>query len=331
MQSDVISRVKKIYIKNKIDISSKIFPYYQTTDYYLTYHNMKDRLENMHECFLKQFTKHISEYSDVDCKISFYKFIIQKFKNIKKNIKNNSISDCFEISPYKKLGIIFVSDNISDYLIEYLFGGCELKNSSNGLFKKLTLSTINIVKKMFKIILEQYYFLWNKVSLCKMKLILNRLQNLNEISNVNFINSKDTFVTFLFRLRIANKFGMLGICLPTSLSFQCNNEADVNSVHNVSHISYDNVVNTEIRKRLFQVIVYNCKIVLKIVLIENYITLSKIIAFKVGDILPIHMLDNVVAYSENVPILIGKYKMFKNKYVFCVVDYYNSTLNYKNG
>jgi len=152
------------------------------------------------------------------------KLLYKNFVIIKKNILNDFVIGYFEISPYEKIGTICISYNVMAYLIEYMFGGQGLNCYSKTLFKNLTLSESNIIKKLFNVILQEYCNLWNKTLFCKIKFNLNYLKNVDKIFDSNFSDDNKIFTNFLFHTKIGTISGLLNINFPIKIFYLLQNE-----------------------------------------------------------------------------------------------------------
>ena len=316
MRNNIISKAEKFYIQNRSDKTLKIFPYYEKIDYYTTY-DIHTCLKHAHKYFFKEISLYIFESIGIkNCLFFFNKIVIQKFCDYKKNILNNVVIDYFEITPYKKIGTICISYDIITYLIEHIFGGKDLNYCSKILSKNVTLFEVNIIKKFFSLILKKYSFLWNKTLFCKIKFNLNHSKNIDRMFNSTLVSDDDIFTNFLLQMKIGKVSGALNISFPIEVFHVLKNEC---KKKNVSYNYYTS--NDKEKRKFFQLIVNNCKIILKIVLVERFFVFSKILKLKVGDILPICKPDNAVAYADDIPILFGKYKIFKKQYVLFFTDF----------
>lgn len=318
MQSNIIKKNNKVSIYDKLDHSIGTVLYHEMIDYY-EQKCMKEDIKRVNKNFCKTCSKYFFKNMGIDFDISFHKITFKKLNDDTEYIKNNFFMNFFKVNLYKNLGFVFISYDIILFIIEHLFGGVILYNTLKTFSKTLSSSEIIIIRKLFSVFITQYFSVWNKNIICdKFKLRFRNCDLLDQKLNINLKNRNDFFITCVFNVRKKNFCSNFGISLPVSTFYKLRNELYDKDIKNNLYFN-----NNKIWKNFLKIIVYNCNLTLRIVLVNSYCILSKILKWRVGDVLSINFKDDVIAYSENKPLLVGKYKTFEDKNAFFFINFVN--------
>ncbi|XBC38254.1 MAG: FliM/FliN family flagellar motor switch protein [Buchnera aphidicola (Floraphis choui)] len=309
MVNNTITEIKENNIKHGIKKSTKVCIYDSKIDYY-TIHQTKKSLMMISNFFSKQISLALLDNMNLEFDIELNSIQLEKYDDFKSNfIIKSKFLNSFQIIPYFETGIIRFSDNIVPSIINFLFGGKNFVEIAKNRIHELTISEINIMKKMVEIIQSKYSASWKQV--CDIDI---KFSDFQLVKNVNFKNI--IFLSTIFQIRFGNILGFLNLGLPLVL---------IKTLKDKLTNKY--IKNDLIKKKTKSIswpVIHNIEINLDIKLVNFSLLLSRILKLKIGDIISIKIPEDIIAYVDDVPVLVGKYKIYKEKRVFFLKYFFNS-------
>ncbi|XBC42877.1 MAG: FliM/FliN family flagellar motor switch protein [Buchnera aphidicola (Kaburagia rhusicola ensigallis)] len=312
MINNVILKVKKDDMSNEIQKIKKTCIYNSNIDYYTMYQTKKS-LMMIFDLFSKKVSLALFDIINVECSLELDNIQLERYNECKNNFLNARFSSYFQIFPSLETGMISLSNNIIPSIIDIVFGGQNIAETFKNDADQLTMSEINIMNKILNIIETIYSFSWKNKYNIDFK--FSNFQLIQKTSFKHIFDNNEMFLFTIFKLNLGSTLGYLNICFPFSV-IKTYKEKLVNTYKK----------NDVTKKKIDQIslpMLYDMEIHLDIKLVNFSLLLSHILELKIGDIISINTPEDIMAYSYDVPILVGKYKMYKKKHAFFVKDFLN--------
>ncbi|QCI23113.1 hypothetical protein [Buchnera aphidicola] len=306
MKNNIIFKIGKDYITKKGNKIAIDFVYNSIIDYY-TIHQIEKSLKNFFNFFSKKISLFFLDSMNINLDVKLNNIQLARYNSYKEHFVNSRFTNSFQFISHVETGIISFSDDILLSIINILFGGSNLTKVVRSNVNTLTISETNIMKKMLDIIEKAYSFSWKNQHSINFNLSDFQLMTKSDFERT--ISENNVFLFSLFCMKVGNTVGSFSIGIPFSIIKMFKDKL-VNR-----HVQSNLTIKRKIETMSWPVI-YNIKIHLDIKLIGFSLFLSKILTLKIGDIVSIKAPEDVIAYSNNTPVLSGKCKMYKKKYVF---------------
>ncbi|XBC44439.1 MAG: FliM/FliN family flagellar motor switch protein [Buchnera aphidicola (Schlechtendalia peitan)] len=314
MENNTIFQVKKNSVKNNVRKISETYVYNGLIDYYTIY-KIKKFLKEICVFFSERIAKVLFDAIDINFNVKLKKFELVQSSNYKDIFLNSRFINSFHITSSLETGIINFSENIILSIIDILFGGINLHYLSENNFRKLTISEMNIMKKILNIIQEIYSFSWKQKFNIDIEMSCFKL--INESDVIKIFSKNPIFLSTIFQIKFGNVSGLLNIGLPLIFIKSLKNTLMNQNINN----NCNNKTGLEI---ITLPMLYDVKINLNVKLVDFSLLLSRILKLKIGDIIPIRTPeDDIIAYTNNIPVLVGKYKTYRKKHAFLLKSFFN--------
>ncbi|XBC39304.1 MAG: hypothetical protein U0T63_00360 [Buchnera aphidicola (Nurudea shiraii)] len=312
MISNVILKTKKNDIAyNNINKFFKVHVYDSGLDYYTMY-QIKESLKDISIFFSKQVLLDFLDILDVKFDIKLYSIQLKKYNCEQDYFKDSTLVNIGNLSTFSEIGIIGFSDKIIESIIDVLFGGKNILQDCSNNSYTLKKYDVKIIEKIIDIIKKSYCMSWKKKHGIDIEFSNFRLVEKAHLDSI--IPNNSIFLFTIFKIKCGNKLGFLNISLSFSFIKKFKNEL-LEKHKNKIFFEKKHVDKISLK------MIYNLKINLDVKLVGLSLLLSKISFLKIGDIIFINTPENALAFSNNIPVISGKYKMYKNKYVFFVKNF----------
>ncbi|ANF16889.1 hypothetical protein XW81_00370 [Buchnera aphidicola (Schlechtendalia chinensis)] len=312
MTNNVIFKVKKNNSINNIERKSKICIYNSDFDYF-TVRGINRSLMEICNFFSKQISLDLFNIINYKFKVRLQDIKLVKYDSYRECLLNSKFSNYFNISSNLEKGIVSFSDNIIFTIIDILFGGSNTCRVSENYVYELNMSELNIMKKILKSVQKSCSLAWKQTLNTDFEIFNFTLISKNNFSNV--FSKKNVFLCTIFKIQFHNTCGFLNIYFPW------------NFLKNIKNRLLNKNFNNNSEKKLKKIsskVIYDIKIDLDVHLVNFSLSLPEILALKTGDIIPISTPeDDIIAYSNDIPLLIGKYKIYKKKHAFLMKNFFN--------
>ncbi|XBC40824.1 MAG: FliM/FliN family flagellar motor switch protein [Buchnera aphidicola (Nurudea yanoniella)] len=307
MKNKNFFQIKKNNLEYNVNKHPKICSYDFELDYYTLY-QINESLRKIFNFFSNKVCIDLLDVMNIEFDINLHSIRLEKYDNCTDYFTDSKLVGVYNIVSSLEVGIVGFSDKVISSIINVLFGG----KSSSQYFKnknvyKLTKCEKNIIKKILNIIKKVYSLSWKNEFNVDVEFFNVRLKKRNSLKSI--ISAGNIFLFTVFQIQCGNTLGFLNIIFPFSWIKTFKNKL-INHSDKNTFIEKKNIVKMSLK------MIYNIKISLDIRLVSVSVLLSDIFSLKVGDIISIKTPENAFAYSHDIPILIGKYKMHNKNYVF---------------
>ncbi|WP_367681504.1 FliM/FliN family flagellar motor switch protein [Buchnera aphidicola] len=282
---------------------------YNIKNNYHVVQNDINLLKRINNFFINQFSLDLASYLNINkIDIKLYACNVEMYKINTEYTKKTMVLNRIDIKECKDFAyMIFYFDFLS-MIFENLFGGNISRENINDNSKNITDIECKIIKNITKIAIKAYEesikkFFPIQMSLSKYKVISNG-------ENTFHLKKNTCFVT-TFHIIIGNFKGFFEVLVPLLKIKKC--------------FLYKDIVkktkgHTDIDKKTMLNNVHNLKLTLTVQLKDSIISLSNILNLQLGDIIPIQNPEFGIVYVNNLPILLGKYKIVNGRHALCVKD-----------
>ncbi|XBC37736.1 MAG: hypothetical protein U0T60_00350 [Buchnera aphidicola (Meitanaphis microgallis)] len=316
MEHDVIFNMKKDNMISEIKKVPTVCVHDWEMDYYTIYKTKRSLIE-ICDLFSNQVSLDLLDVINVEFNLEFDSIKLEKYNEYNNcHIHSKFLSYC-TIMPYSETGIVHLSDNIIPSIIDILFGGKSVTETTKCCVYRLTIVETNILKKILNIVKKIYSVSWKKKFDIDVRLSDFKLIQKFHIKHI--VSNSNIFLFMNFKVNFGNILGFLNIGFPLSIIKNCRDKL-------ANKCTRDNLVKKK-SKRLLWPMIYNLEINLDIKLVSFSLLLSQMLMLRIGDIISIHLPKNAIAYSRNAPILVGEYRIYEKKSCFFLKNFFKSKHN----
>jgi flagellar motor switch protein FliM len=265
-------------------------------------------LEKIHERFSKKLSELIYSFMSREVDVHMEVFKVVKQEEYFVSLKNPSSINTIRIHPLRGKALIVFNDELVYMLVDNYFGGYGRKKTEQEE-REFTPTETRIMNIIIKLVLNTFVDSWAPVMVIKPEVIKNEINP--QLVNMNHATDDLLLTRLKFDFKEIESY--MDIVIPYTMLEPIREQLDIGSVRNDDDI--DPNWGSSLREEILDV---NLK--LHATLATQQINLSKIIEFKVGDIIPIEIPDEIKLNIEAIPGFKCKYGVSRDKCALKIIS-----------
>lgn len=272
-------------------------------------------LEIINERFARQFRMGLFNLLRRSPDITVGNIKIQPYHEFARNLPVPTNLNLVHMNPLRGTSLFVFSPTLVFMAVDNLFGG-EGRFPTKVDGREFTPTEQRIIKRMLDMALEAYDEAWSSIFRLKTEYVRAEIQ----VKFTNITSSpNDVVVTTPFQVEIGSHSGEFAICFPFSMIEPLRELLTSPPLENSRQ--EDDVWRTTLASQMKET---------ELELVANFAEipsrLSKVLALKVGDVIPLDTPEFVEAKVDGVPVLSGKYGSVNNQYAIKVERLINPAL-----
>ncbi|MEM6161023.1 flagellar motor switch protein FliM [Erwinia sp. P6884] len=244
---------------------------------------------------------------------------IQPYHEFARNLPVPTNLNLIQLKPLRGTALVVFSPSLVFIAVDNLFGG-------DGRFptkvegREFTATEQRVIRRMLKLALEGYSEAWKPIYPLDVEYVRSEMQ----VKFTNITTSpNDIVITTPFQVEIGNLVGEFNICIPFSM-IEPLRETLVNppleNSRQEDH-SWRETLVTQVQHSELELIASFAEVSMRI---------SRLLALKPGDVLPIEKPDRIIANVDGVPVLTSQYGTLNGQYALRVEHLINPILHSMN-
>ena len=244
---------------------------------------------------------------------------IQPYHEFARNLPVPTNLNLIHLKPLRGTALVVFSPSLVFIAVDNLFGG-------DGRFptkvegREFTATEQRVIRRMLALALEGYSEAWKPIYPLDVEYVRSEMQ----VKFTNITTSpNDIVITTPFQVEIGNLIGEFNIWIPFSM-IEPLRETLVNPPLENSSAEDQNWRDTLVKQ------VQHSELELIANFGEVSMRISRLLALKPGDVLPIEKPDRIIAHVDGVPVLTSQYGTLNGQYALRVEHLINPILNSMN-
>ncbi|WP_034915677.1 flagellar motor switch protein FliM [Erwinia sp. 9145] len=244
---------------------------------------------------------------------------IQPYHEFARNLPVPTNLNLIQLKPLRGTALVVFSPSLVFIAVDNLFGG-------DGRFptkvegREFTATEQRVIRRMLKLALEGYSEAWKPIYPIEVEYVRSEMQ----VKFTNITTSpNDIVITTPFHVEIGNLVGEFTICIPFAM-IEPLRETLVNPP-----LENSRQEDHQWRETLVKQVQHS-----ELELVANFadvsMRISRLLALKPGDVLPIDKPDRIIAHVDGVPVLTSQYGTLNGQYALRVEHLINPILHSMN-
>ena len=239
---------------------------------------------------------------------------VVKFVDFIRNLVLPTNMNLVQAKPLRGNALIIFDPNLVFLIVDTMFGG-DGRFHSRVEGREFTQTEHRIIQNMLSAVFEAYTKAWEPVFKLEFEFVRSELNP----QFANIATPNELVVVSTFEIGFNEVGGAINICLPYSM-IQPIRELLFSAMQG-DHLSEDKNWNHLLASQI-----KSAEIELIAVLGDVKLTVEDLMKVRVGDIIPLHVGENVLATVNNVPVMECKYGIFNDQYSLKVDKMISNTL-----
>jgi flagellar motor switch protein FliM len=263
-------------------------------------------LELIHERFARYLRIGLFNYMHRNAEISVGPIRVQKYSEFVRNLVVPTNLNLVQVKPLRGTGLLVFDPNLVFLVVDNMFG-------SDGRFhtrvegRDFTPTEQRIIQGMLGVVFAEYERAWQPVFELKFEYVRSEMNS----QFANIATPSEIVVATSFQVEFSGAAAEMHICIPYSMIEPIRDQ--LNSAMQGDTVSSDNRWITTLTTQL-----QTAEVELTVELGTGKTTLRRINDLKVGDILPLNVLETVEACVDGVPLMECRYGVQGGKYALKV-------------
>ncbi len=259
-------------------------------------------LELINERFARYLRIGLFNYMHRSTEISVGPIRVQKYSEFVRNLVVPTNLNLVQIKPLRGTALVVFDPNLVFLVVDNMFGG-------DGRFhtrvegRDFTLTEQRIIQGMLNVVFGEYEKAWKPV----FEITFDYVRSEMNTQFANIATPSEIVVAVTFTIELAGNSAEMHLCVPYSM-VEPIRDVLYSSMHSEQAAS-DKRWTTLLTRQL-----QTAEVDLTATLGSATITLRDIVSMKVGDIVPIHVAEHVVAAVDGVPIMDCRYGVRNGMY-----------------
>jgi len=234
--------------------------------------------------------------------ISVAQVRVVKFVDFIRNLVLPTNMNLVQAKPLRGNALMIFDPSLVFLVVDTMFGG-------DGRFhtrvegREFTQTEHRIIQNILGAVFEAYTKAWEPVYPLEFEFVRSELNP----QFANIATPNELVVVSTFDIGFNDVIGAVNICLPYSM-IQPIRELLFSAMQG-DHLSIDRNWNNLMARQVKQ-----AEVELVAVLGQTKLTVEELMKVKVGDIIPLHVTENIVATVKDVPVMECKYGIFNDQY-----------------
>ncbi len=263
-------------------------------------------LELIHERFARYLRIGLFNYMHRNAEISVGPIRVQKYSEFVRNLVVPTNLNLVQVKPLRGTGLLVFDPNLVFLVVDNMFG-------SDGRYhtrvegRDFTPTEQRIIQGMLGVVFAEYERAWQPVFELKFEYVRSEMNS----QFANIATPSEIVVATSFQVEFSGAAAEMHICIPYSMIEPIRDQ--LNSAMQGDTVSSDNRWITTLTTQL-----QTAEVELTVELGTGKTTLRRINDLKVGDILPLNVLETVEACVDGVPLMECRYGVQGGKYALKV-------------
>jgi flagellar motor switch protein FliM len=243
---------------------------------------------------------------------------VVKFVDFIRNLVLPTNMNLVQAKPLRGNALMIFDPSLVFLVVDTMFGG-------DGRFhtrvegREFTQTEHRIIQNILGAVFEAYTKAWEPVYPLEFEFVRSELNP----QFANIATPNELVVVSTFDIGFNDVIGAVNICLPYSM-IQPIRELLFSAMQG-DHLSIDRNWNNLMARQVKQ-----AEIELVAVLGQTKLTVEELMKVKVGDIIPLHVTENIIATVKDVPVMECKYGIFNDQYAVRVEKMLSESLAEKH-
>jgi flagellar motor switch protein FliM len=240
---------------------------------------------------------------------------VVKFVDFIRNLVLPTNMNLVQAKPLRGNALFIFEPNLVFLIVDTMFGG-------DGRFhtrvegREFTQTEHRIIQNMLAAVFEAYTKAWEPVYKLEFEFVRSELNP----QFANIATPNELVVVSTFEIGFNEVGGTISLCLPYSM-IQPIRELLFSAMQG-DHLSADKNWNSLMARQI-----KSAEIELVALLGQSMLTVEELMKYKVGDVIPFQVHENIVATVNDVPVMECKYGVFNNQYAIKVDKMISTALN----
>jgi flagellar motor switch protein FliM len=259
-------------------------------------------MELINERFARYLRIGLFNYIHRNTEISVGPIKVQKYSEFIRNLVVPTNLNLVQVKPLRGTGLVVLDPNLVFLVVDNMFGG-------DGRFhtrvegRDFTPTEQRIIQGLLNVIFGEYEKAWKPVHEIKFEYVRSEMNT----QFANIATPSEIVLSANFTVELSGNTADLHVCLPYSMIEPLRDT--LNSSMHSEQAASDKRWTTLLHRQLKQ-----AEVELVAPLARTQVTLRDIVNMKVGDVIPMHMDENIEALIDGVPVVACRYGVRDGQY-----------------
>jgi flagellar motor switch protein FliM len=259
-------------------------------------------MELINERFARYLRIGLFNYIHRSTEISVGPIKVQKYSEFIRNLVVPTNLNLVQVKPLRGTGLVVLDPNLVFLVVDNMFGG-------DGRFhtrvegRDFTPTEQRIIQGLLGVIFSEYEKAWKPVYELKFEYVRSEMNT----QFANIATPSEIVLSANFTVELSGNTADLHVCLPYSMIEPLRDtlNSSMHSEQAASDKRWTNLLHRQLK---------GAEVELVAPLARTQVTLRDIVNMKVGDIIPMHIDENVEAQIDGVPVLACRYGVHDGQY-----------------
>jgi flagellar motor switch protein FliM len=259
-------------------------------------------MELINERFARYLRIGLFNYIHRSTEISVGPIKVQKYSEFIRNLVVPTNLNLVQVKPLRGTGLVVLDPNLVFLVVDNMFGG-------DGRFhtrvegRDFTPTEQRIIQGLLNVVFSEYEKAWKPVQELKFEYVRSEMNT----QFANIATPSEIVLSANFTVELSGNTADLHVCLPYSMIEPLRDtlNSSMHSEQAASDKRWTNLLHRQLKL---------AEVELTAPLATTEITLRDIVNMKVGDIIPMHIDENVEARIDGVPVLACRYGVHDGQY-----------------
>lgn len=259
-------------------------------------------MELINERFARYLRIGLFNYIHRSTEISVGPIKVQKYSEFIRNLVVPTNLNLVQVKPLRGTGLVVLDPNLVFLVVDNMFGG-------DGRFhtrvegRDFTPTEQRIIQGLLGVVFNEYEKAWKPVHELKFEYMRSEMNT----QFANIATPSEIVLSANFTVELSGNTADLHICLPYSMIEPLRDtlNSSMHSEQAASDKRWTNLLHRQLKLAEVEMVAP---------LAKTQVTLRDIVNMKVGDIIPMHIDENIEAQIDGVPVLACRYGVHDGQY-----------------
>ena len=259
-------------------------------------------MELINERFARYLRIGLFNFIHRSTEISVGPIKVQKYSEFIRNLVVPTNLNLVQVKPLRGTGLVVLDPNLVFLVVDNMFGG-------DGRFhtrvegRDFTPTEQRIIQGLLNVVFSEYEKAWKPVHEIKFEYVRSEMNT----QFANIATPSEIVLSANFTVELSGNTADLHVCLPYSMIEPLRDtlNSSMHSEQAASDKRWTNLLHRQLKLAEVEMVAP---------LARAEITLRDIVNMKVGDIIPMHMDENIEAEIDGVPVLACRYGVHDGQY-----------------
>lgn len=259
-------------------------------------------MELINERFARYLRIGLFNYIHRSTEISVGTIKVQKYSEFIRNLVVPTNLNLVQVKPLRGTGLVVLDPNLVFLVVDNMFGG-------DGRFhtrvegRDFTPTEQRIIQGLLQVVFNEYEKAWKPVHEIKFEYVRSEMNT----QFANIATPSEIVLSANFTVELSGNTADLHICLPYSMIEPLRDtlNSSMHSEQAASDKRWTNLLHRQLKLAEVEMVAP---------LGKTQVTLRDIVNMKVGDVIPMHIDENVEAEIDGVPVLACRYGVHDGQY-----------------